>query len=54
MDPSLVAVLVTGWTLDDHDARIAAFDFKIRKPFSGDEVQRIMQQALALHDDRAS
>ena len=53
-DPALVTVLITGWEIDDDDARLAHFDFRIRKPFDDlDQVEDVVAQAVALYDTRA-
>ena len=54
IDPSVVGILITGWDLEDGDARGAAFDFHIQKPFEDiAEVERAVADAMALHDERA-
>ena len=53
-DASLVTVLITGWEIDDDDAGLAHFDFRIRKPFDDlDEVEDVVARAIKLHDERA-
>ena len=53
MDPVLATALITGWHLGDEDPRIGPFDFRIPKPFIDvSEVERKVNQAIALHDDR--
>ncbi len=52
-DPLVVAVLVTGWDLEADDPRLAAFDFRLMKPFTSlERVLDVVSQAMALHDAR--
>ena len=54
-DPTLATVLITGWEIDDDDARLAHFDFRIQKPFDDlDEVVDVVARAIELHDERAT
>ena len=52
IDPSLVTVLISGWSLGKSDSRLEAFDFYLRKPFGPTEVQNIVNQAVALRASR--
>ena len=53
IDVALVAVLISGWPLRDDDPRLAAFDFRIQKPFHNlDEIGDIVTQALELRRAR--
>ena len=53
-DPTLASVLITGWEVEDGDARISRFDFQIQKPFRDIEtLVDVVAQAVALHDRRA-
>ena len=53
LDPSVVAVLITGWDLKPDDARLAAFDFWLRKPFDDlGELEASVARAVELHDRR--
>ena len=53
IDPVVSTVLITGWDLPDTDTRVSSFDFRIVKPFDDlDEVEDVVAQAIALHDQR--
>jgi DNA-binding NtrC family response regulator len=52
-DPQLVTVLMTGWILDEADARREAVDFYLQKPFIIDEVEEIVARALVRRRARA-
>ena len=53
MDPTLATALITGWHLSDEDPRRRPFDFRIQKPLNDvSEVERTVDQAVSLHDDR--
>ena len=55
VDPSAVTVLITGWNLQEHDPRLALFDFQLQKPFSTlEEVEKVVVQAVQLRNDRAA
>ena len=52
-DPTHVTVLMTGWRLEDNNARLLPFDFRIDKPFSNEEALReIIQQSLIHYQKR--
>ena len=51
-DPSIVTVLMTGWTLEESDPRLSHFDLFLQKPFDVQEIQRVMTRALSLRDSR--
>ena len=52
-DPSFAAILVTGWQLEDTDPRVIPFDFCLPKPLVNlKEVERVVTQAIILHDER--
>ncbi|MDA0747005.1 MAG: PAS domain-containing protein, partial [bacterium] len=53
-DPELVAVVITGWQLQETDPRYAAFDFHLGKPFADiHEVRGVVAEAVVLHDQKA-
>lgn len=53
IDPQVVTVLITGWTLPEIDPRALSFDFHIAKPFGDlDAVEDVVARAVALHDQR--
>jgi two-component system, cell cycle sensor histidine kinase and response regulator CckA len=53
VDPAVVTVLITGWTLQPDDVRLHMFDFHLPKPFDDlDEVERVVARAIELHDER--
>ena len=53
LHPRMIAVLITGWELDEGDPRRAPFDFVVQKPFRDlGTVRRAVSQALRLRDDR--
>jgi len=51
-DPSVVTVLMTGWTLGESDPRLSHFDLSLQKPFDVQEIQRVITRALNLRDSR--
>ncbi|MFP6642237.1 MAG: hypothetical protein VCF24_01550 [Candidatus Latescibacterota bacterium] len=51
-DPALATVLITGWMLDERDPQRQPFDFYLQKPLLPDAVERILPQAMRLHDSR--
>jgi two-component system cell cycle sensor histidine kinase/response regulator CckA len=51
--PEVATILITGWNLEDGDSRLAAFDFRVKKPF--DDLRRLLnmvRQAVGLRDSR--
>jgi CheY-like chemotaxis protein len=52
LDPLVSTVMVTGWDLDTADPRLQAFDFRVQKPIASVEMQRVVAQAVVLHDER--
>jgi len=44
--------LITGWMLDERDPQRQPFDFYLQKPLLPDAVERILPQAMRLHDSR--
>ena len=53
IDAAMVAVLISGWPLGDDDPRLAAFDFRIQKPFHDlGEIGDIVTRALELRRAR--
>ena len=53
LDPLVVSVLITGWTLPETDVRVASFDFRLQKPFDDlDRVEYVVARAIELHDER--
>lgn len=51
-DPTLVTVLITGWLLEDDDARATGFDFRIHKPIEMQILLETIQEAMVLRDQR--
>ena len=52
VDPSLVAVLITGFELEAHDPRLASFDLWYRKPLSVGQLNEMLEQVQILHQSR--
>ena len=52
LDPHLVTVLSTGWTLSESDGRLDSFDLHINKPFHVAEITELLDQATGLHRSR--
>ena len=52
VDPSLVAVLITGFELEAHDPHLAVFDLWYRKPLSLAQLDEMMEQVVSLHQSR--
>ena len=53
VDPSVVTVLITGWELEADHPRLAAFDFRLQKPFDDlGEVEGVVARAIEQHDGR--
>ncbi|MDA0746279.1 MAG: ATP-binding protein [bacterium] len=46
MDPDIVTVLITGWTPEENDSRLEAFDFVLLKPFEKESVFEVVRKAL--------
>lgn len=53
-DPDLVTILMTGWLLEDGDARTTGFDFCIHKPVEMAALLQLLQKAIALYDQRVA
>ncbi len=53
-DPALVTVLMTGWHLDEGDARASGFDFCIYKPVEMAVLLQLVHKAIVLHDQRVA
>ena len=54
VDPSIVTVLVTGWSVEETDPRLAEFDLRLQKPFVNlARVQDVVTRALEVHEVRA-
>jgi CheY-like chemotaxis protein len=53
-DPNVVTVLITGWSLDEADSRLAPFDLTCPKPLDLQSFRRIVGQALALRRSRGN
>ena len=51
-DASIVIVLITGFELDEDDARLALFDLWYQKPLSVAQLDEMLNQATALHQNR--
>ena len=55
IDPYLVTVLVSGWSLEPDDERLEAFDLQILKPIeSVDLLNRVLEEALQIRQKRRS
>jgi CheY-like chemotaxis protein len=53
VDASISTVLMTGWSLAKDDARLAAFDDHVQKPFTEfDELLDVIGRAIATHETR--
>jgi len=52
VDPGIVTVLLTGWTLDAADPRRALFDFYLQKPLNLDQIEAVLVRAMALRETR--
>ena len=48
-DPELVAVLITGWGLQEDDPRLQKFDFQLQKPF---HLQQVKNAAVLVLEQR--
>lgn len=54
IDPSIVTVLITGWSLEEGDERLLPFDFYLKKPFASlKKLNDLVAQATNLHDTRS-
>ncbi|MDP6777314.1 MAG: ATP-binding protein, partial [Candidatus Latescibacteria bacterium] len=52
-DPSLVAVLVTGWEIEESDPRSSPFDLRLQKPFTRlADLEAVVAQAFEIRDRR--
>ena len=53
-DPKVATILITGWTLDGDDPRLATFDQCLRKPFSPRQVETAVARAVAMRAGQRS
>ena len=53
-DAHLATVLITGWLLDEGDARASGFDFCIHKPVEMAAMMALIDDAILLHDQRVA
>jgi PAS domain S-box-containing protein len=53
-DPRTVVVLMTGWERTDSQANSDAVDLRLSKPFERDDVERVMEEAVRLLQERAA
>ena len=52
-DPALVAVLVTGWEIEESDPRSSPFDLRLQKPFTRlADLEAVVAQALEIRAER--
>ena len=52
-DPALVAVLVTGWEIEESDPRSSPFDLRLQKPFTRlADLEAVVAQALDIREKR--
>ena len=45
-NPETITVLITGWEVPEDDARLAHFDYHVRKPFGLAEIRDLVERAL--------
>jgi CheY-like chemotaxis protein len=54
IDPRIVTVLMTGWSLADDDPRLMAFDLSIQKPFADmAALLQVVDRAIQMRDQRS-
>ena len=51
-DVLMVTILITGWELKKEAPRLSPFDFQIAKPFTAEQIEKVVGRALNLYDIR--
>ena len=51
-DVLMVTILITGWELNKEAPRLSLFDSQIDKPFTAEQIEKVVGRALNLYDIR--